>query len=472
MEYDLVVVGGGSAGLTATAAATRLSARVLLVEKRALGGDCLYTGCVPSKTLLRSAEVAHLSRTADRYGLTRSDAPIDGARVMAHVKDVIAQIAEEDSIARFTAMGATVRLGAPRFVAPDLLSLDGQPLRARAVLLCTGSAPSVPPIDGLAGSGYLTNETIFALDAIPRSLAVLGGGAIGLELGQALQRLGAKVTLVEALDRVLPQEDADASVEIRARLEAEGMIIHTGTRVDRVRSDGARKIVECTQGGSPLTVAADALLVALGRTPNVAGLDLEKGGIDFDAQRVIVDDELRTTNPRVFAAGDLTGRFPFTHTAGYEAVVAVRNALLPLASRTDYRAVPWTTFTSPEVARVGLTEAEARRGTGEVTILRSPFSAVDRARTDGQPAGFVKLVVVDGRLAGAHIVGAHAGELIHTAVLAMKRKLKPGALASMSWVYPTFSEGVRKASQSQYEQLLERPAIRRALGVLRRVKGR
>jgi pyruvate/2-oxoglutarate dehydrogenase complex dihydrolipoamide dehydrogenase (E3) component len=471
MNYDLIVIGGGSGGLTATQVARRLGARVLLIEKRALGGDCLFTGCVPSKTLIRTAQVAHLQRTAARYGLTASDQPIDGKRVMARVREVIAQIAKHDSIEHFTQLGAEVRIGAPQFVAADAVELDGQRLTARAFILATGSHPAAPPVDGLAETGFLTNETVFELEAIPRTLAILGGGAIGLELGQAFQRLGAKVTLVEALDRVLPKEDAECSTEIRARLEAEGVTIHTATRVARVSREGERKRLTCTQGGSPLTLDADEILVAAGRAPNLSGLGLERAGIDFDKRRVIVDDELRTTNPRVFAVGDITDRFPFTHTAGYEGAIAVRNALLPLASKADYRVIPWTTFTHPEVARVGVTEEEARKHDGAVTVLRARYTDIDRAHTDGEEPGFAKLIAVRGKIVGAHIVGAHAGELIHTPALAMKEGLKVSALASMSWVYPTLSEVVRKAAQTHYEDMLDSGTAKKVVGLLRRLKG-
>ena len=304
-------------------------------------------------------------------------------------------------------------------------------------------------------------------------MVVIGGGAIGLELSQALQRLGAKITIVDHEDRLLHKEEPDCSTEIRARLEAEGIVIHSATKIARITREGDRKVVHGTQAGSPVTIAADELLVATGRAPNLDGLELRAAGIDADAHRILVDDELRTTNPRVFAVGDVAGNYYFTHTAAYEGAVAVRNALLPLASKIDYRAIPWTTFTDPEVARVGLTEAEARaKDDDEVTVVKARMDSVDRAITDGEEAGFVKLVAIRGRLVGAHIVAAHAGELIHPAVLAIREKMKIGTLAGMSWVYPTLSEGVRKAAQSTYETFLARRPVRAAVGLLMRLKGR
>jgi pyruvate/2-oxoglutarate dehydrogenase complex dihydrolipoamide dehydrogenase (E3) component len=473
MQFDLVVIGGGSAGLTATAAAARLGAKVLLADRKALGGDCLFTGCVPSKTLIRIAEAAHQMRHADRLGLAPHSPTVDGARVMAHVRSIIAHIGEhEDSPERYRSLGAEVRIAAARFVSPTEVELDGQRVTARAFLIATGSRPQVPEVPGLADASFLTNETVFDLDALPRSLAVVGGGPIACELGQALARLGAKVTLLQRGPRLLEKEDAEISTEIRARLEDEGVVVHTGVTLSRVERAGELKRLHATQGGSPIVVDAEQILVAAGRRPNVEGLGLAEAGVDHDARRIRVDAELRTTNGRVFAAGDVAGNFVFTHMAGYEGVIAVRNALLPLATRVDYRVVPWTTFTRPEVARVGVTEDEARRGGDDVEIYRARFADVDRALTDGETHGFAKIVAVRGRVAGVHIVGAHAGEMIHTAVLAMKENLKVDALASMNWVYPTMSEVLRKAAQSKWERLLDRGGVKRVVGILRTLKGR
>jgi pyruvate/2-oxoglutarate dehydrogenase complex dihydrolipoamide dehydrogenase (E3) component len=472
MAYDLIVIGGGSGGLIATSTARILGARVLLLEKRALGGDCLFTGCVPSKALIRAAEVAHLTARADAFGLAVAPArpSINGAQVMAAVKCAIERVGELDSPERYRRLGAEVRIARPRFVSPDALDVGGETLRAHRFVVATGSHPTIPPIEGLAAAAPLTNETIFDLDAIPPSLAVLGGGPVGLELAQALARLGARVTVLEALDRLLPREDVECSAEIRARLEAEGLTVHTGTRVKRVELDGTERVLACERAGAPVTVRAAALLSAIGRAPNVDGLGLEAAGVRFDSRKILVDDTLRTSNRRVYAVGDVIGRFPFTHMAGYEGALAARNALLPLSTRADYRVVPWATFTAPEVARVGLTEEEARATLDGVVVLRSRFADVDRAITDGTPEGFVKLVTARGRLVGAHIVGARAAELIHPAVLAMRERLPLRALASMTWVYPTLSEGLRKAAQSRYQSLLERAGARRVIGVLRRIK--
>ena len=471
--FDLIVIGGGSGGLTATAVARKLGARVLLVDKKALGGDCLFTGCVPSKTLIRTAALAHQMRHADRWGLAATPPLIDGARVMQRVRDVIAHIgAHEDSIEHFQALGADVRIGRVAFVAPDTLLLDDERLAVRACILATGSRPHTAPIEGLEEVGYLTNESIFELKSIPSSLLVLGGGPIGCELGQAMARLGARVTIAHSGDRLLPKEDPDCSTELRARLEAEGIVVHTALRAGRAWRDDADKVVGCTQSGASVELRAAEILVATGRAPNIEALGLAEAGIDHDAKRVLVDDELRTTNPRVFAVGDLTGRFPFTHMAGYEAATATRNAILPLASKARYCVVPWTTFTAPEVARVGLTEAEARRESDKVTVARSRFADVDRALTEGEPDGFVKLIAIGDKLVGAHIVGPHAGELIHPCVLAMQRGLGLSALASMTWVYPTLGEAVRKAAQTRYDRLLARPMVSRLVALARRLKGR
>jgi len=470
-DWDLILIGGGSGGLTAATAARKLGARVLLIDKNALGGDCLFTGCVPSKTLLRTAKLAHEMRGAARWGLGAVEPVVDGARVMARVREVIARIAEHDAPARFEALGVTVRIGAPRFVSPEELELDGARLRARAFIVATGSRPALPPVEGLAEVPFLTNETVWGIEAIPSSLAVLGGGPTGVELGQAFARLGAKVTIVEAADRLLPREEPELAAALRLRLEAEGIAVHTATAIARARRDGGDLVLDGNQSGGAVTVRAARLLVAAGRRPNHEGLGLDAAGVDVDARRIVVDDELRTTNPRIFAVGDVIGRLPFTHTAGMEAVVAVRNALLPLASRADYRAVPWVTFTDPELARVGLTEAEARAREGrEVAVVSARYDETDRALTDGVEAGLAKIVTAGGRVVGAHLLGAAAGEIVHVAALAVKEKLPLRALASMSWAYPTLSEVLRKASQSRYEALLERPTTQRVVSILRRLK--
>jgi pyruvate/2-oxoglutarate dehydrogenase complex dihydrolipoamide dehydrogenase (E3) component len=478
-DFDLIIIGGGSGGLTAATAARKLGARVLLIDKNALGGECLFTGCVPSKTLIRTAKLAHELRAAERWGLAAAppvvdgaSRVVDGARVMARVREVIARVAEHDSPARFESLGVTVRIGAPRFVSPEELELDGTRLRARAFLVATGSRPAVPAIEGLTEVPYLTNETVWGIDAIPPSLAVLGGGPTGVELGQAMARLGAKVTIIEAADRLLPKEEPELAAALRLRLEAEGLAVHTAATIVRARRDGAGEIVlDGKWGGGAMSVRAARLLVATGRRPSHEGLGLEAAGVDVDARRIVVDDELRTTNPRVFAVGDVIGRLPFSHTAGLEAVVAVRNALLPLASRADYRAVPWVTFTDPELARVGLTETEARAREGrEVAVVSARYDEIDRALTDGAEAGLAKIVTAGGRVVGAHILGAAAGEIIHVAALAVKEKLPLRALASMSWAYPTLSEVLRKAAQSRYEELLARPTAQRVVSILRRLK--
>jgi pyruvate/2-oxoglutarate dehydrogenase complex dihydrolipoamide dehydrogenase (E3) component len=473
MDFDLIVIGGGSAGLTATQAACKLGAKVLLIDKHALGGDCLFTGCVPSKTLIRAAEVAHEMRHAGRFGLAPVEPVVDGAKVFAHVKSVIAHIgSHEDSPERYRGLGADVRFGTAKFVSPTELELDGKKLTARAFLIATGSRAAVPPVEGLAEAGFMTHESVFELTAIPASLAVIGGGPIGCELGQALARLGCRVTIVEQAARILEKEDIECSTEVRTRLEAEGIVMHTGVTLTRVEHSAGVKRLHGTQGGSPIHVEAAEILVATGRRPNVEELGLAAAGIDHDARRIQVDAELRTTNGRVFAAGDVAGNYYFTHMAGYEGVIAMRNALLPLASRVDYRVVPWTTFTRPEVARVGDTEDEARKSGEPVEVYRCRFAEVDRALTDVTPEGFAKIVSVRGRIAGVHIVGAHAGELIHPAVLSMREGLKVDALASMNWVYPTLSEVLRKAAQSKWDKLLDRGGVKKVVGLLRGLKGR
>lgn len=477
--YDFVVLGGGSAGLVAAVGAAQLGARTLLVEKKALGGDCLYTGCVPSKALIASARFAARAGRAEDFGFAPQGwrfAGDDFASVTRRVAGVVGRVGEHDAPEVFRALGVEVEFGSPRFVSPREIEIESagggrRVVAARRFCVSTGSRPAVPAVEGLGEAGFLTNEEVFHLERLPRSLVVLGGGPVGLELGQSFARFGSRVTVVEALGRLLPKEDEEVSAFVEEVMRAEGLEVLTGARAVRARAAGGEKFLTIERGGRETELRAEEILVAAGRRPNVEGLGLEAAGVSHDARRVHTDAYLRTTARRVFAAGDVTGHFPFTHMAAYEAAVVVRNALFfwPLTRRADFRVVPWATYTDPEVARVGLTEGEARErfGATRVRVRRAEFADNDRAQAEGEARGFAKFVCVGRgeRIAGASIVGPHAGELVHEVVLAMKMKLGLAALGGLTHVYPTLTQVNQKAGVDALLGRLNAPLVR---GLMRR----
>jgi pyruvate/2-oxoglutarate dehydrogenase complex dihydrolipoamide dehydrogenase (E3) component len=443
-SYDLIIIGGGSAGLTAAALGLQFGARVALVEKHRLGGDCTWTGCVPSKTLLKAARVAHEMRNADRYGLTPIEPVVDLKSVLAHVREVIADVYEHESPERLRTDGIDVFLGSPRFLDAYTLVLDEATLTTDNVLLATGAHPFVPPIAGLGSLSYLTYESIWNLEALPQHLLVVGGGPVGCEIAQAFRRLGAEVTMAISRDRLLPRDEPEASRVLAEVFTNEGIDLRFNARVEEVRQEG--EAIHLLAGGEELV--GDALLVAAGRRPNVEGLDLERAGVAYSERGIEVDDNLRTSQRHIYAAGDCIGSYQFTHYAGWQAAMAVRNALLPGASKGVSDLVPWTTFTDPEVARSGLSEAQAREKFGDgVDIFEWPMEHVDRARAEGDTAGFMKLICAKDRtLVGTTIVAARAGEMIHECVVVMDQSLKVEALANVIHVYPTYSTAIMQAA--------------------------
>lgn len=453
-NYDLIVIGGGSAGLVVAAGAAQLGARVVLVEKKALGGDCLYTGCVPSKTFIRSARFAADVRRSNDFGFAPTSLRfIDGgfAAITDRVARVIETVGEHDRPERFEAWGVKVIFASPSFLSPHELELihdDGsrKTISAKRFCISTGSRPAVPPIEGLKEAGFVTNEEVFHLKKLPQTLIVLGGGPIGLELGQSFARFGSDVTVVEMDKRLLPKEDEEVSATVEQIMRGEGLKILLNTKAVRAATANGQKVLTVEHDSENTELQAEEILVSTGRRPNVGGLNLEAAGVKYDKQRIFTDNYLRTSARHIFAAGDITGHFPFTHMAAYEASVVIRNALFfwPLLQKTDFRVVPWTTFTDPEVARVGLTESEAKKkfGATNVHIFRTLFADNDRAQAEEETKGFAKIICTGRKneIVGAHIVGAHAGELIHEVVLAMKKRLSITALGSMIHVYPTMTQ--------------------------------
>jgi pyruvate/2-oxoglutarate dehydrogenase complex dihydrolipoamide dehydrogenase (E3) component len=454
--YDLVIIGCGSAGLSAAKIAVQLGARVALVDKQRIGGDCTWTGCVPSKTLIKAAKVAHTMRTAGRYGLPAVEPAVDLKTVMDQVRSVIGKIYDEESPEALRTEGIDTYLGGARFLDPHTLVAGEATLAAHNILIATGAHPYIPPIQGLADVDYSTYESIWDLDTLPRHLLVVGAGPTGCELAQAFRRLGSEVTLIAAGDQLLPRDEPDAAHVLDGVFASEGIRIVYNARAE-LAWRGQAEDSQIHVGAGSNGLAGDTLLIATGRRPNVDGLDLEKAGVDYDADGIRVDDNLRTSQRHIYAAGDCTGGYQFTHYAGWQAAMAVRNALLPGTAKGVSNRVPWTTFTEPEVAHVGLGEAQARQRYGDgFMTYRWPMDKVDRARTEGDPTGFVKLVYrKNGTLLGVTIVAAQAGEMIHEWIVALDQGIKVGDLSNALHVYPTYSiAAMQAAADIRVQQVL------------------
>ncbi|MFQ5679859.1 MAG: dihydrolipoyl dehydrogenase family protein [Gemmatimonadota bacterium] len=477
--YDIIVVGGGTAGLVTAAGCVSLGARTALVERDRLGGECLWTGCVPSKAMIGSARLAERMRRSREFGLPPAEVHPDGASVLESVRAVRARIQPHDDPARFRAMGVEVLEGDARFLTPHEIEVGGRGLRGRRFVIATGSRPAIPPIPGLDETGYFTHETAFDRPTIPSSVIIVGGGAIGIEFAQAYRRLGTRVCVVEMLERILPREDPEVVERLREVLAAEEIPIFTGCRgVKATRSEKAE--LEAVPGGSTPgapseTIRADEIFVATGRRPNVEELGLETAGVEAGREGIIVDARLRTSRRHIFAAGDVIGGHLFTHVADHEARAVVRNVLFPFARPVRYDAVPWCTFTDPELAHVGLTEPEARERFGDrVRTYVYDIETLDRAITDRAATGCVKLVTDRrGRLLGGHILAPSAGTMIMEVAVAVRHGLKIGALSRLVHPYPTMGEGVRRAADMYYRgKLTERSrrwldryaALRRRVG--------
>ena len=468
-SHDLVIIGGGVGGLVTASVAGQLGLDVVLVERRdVLGGDCLNYGCVPSKALIRVAAVAHQMRHAGRYGLSAAAPEVDLGRVMDRVREAVDTLAEHDDPERFRGYGVSVRFGAARFVDPHTVAVGGERIRGRRFVIATGSRPAVPPIPGLAEVDYWTNETVFAQRRLPSHLAVLGGGPIGLELAQAFARLGSRVTVLEMAPALLPREDREVAEELARHLGEEGVSVHIGSGVESVAPGDGGVRLHCRGADGAFPVDADKVLVAAGRRANIDDLGLEEAGVAVDNGLIRFDRRMRTTRRHIFACGDCCGPYPFTHMAEYQAGIVIANAVFRFPKRADYRVVPWVTYTAPELARVGLTEAEARERGMAVEVARFRFRDVDRAVCDGETAGLAKLVVHKNRLVGATLLGAQAGELIHELVLAMQAKLKVGQISATIHAYPTRAQIQRRAVNTLYAPKLFSARTRRLVGWIQR----
>ena len=453
--YDLVVVGGGSAGLTAAGFSAQLGQRVAIVEKSQIGGDCTWTGCVPSKTLLKVARVAHELRTANRYGLDAVEPVVDLKSVMDHVRSAVEEVYLSESPDTLRSEGVDLFLGQARFLDPRTLTVtdDQVKFKARRFIIATGAKPLIPPIPGLDSIDYLTYETVWGLEELPKRLIVVGAGPIGCELAQAFRRLGSSVILLEAAPRILLHDEPEGADVVSLHLVDEGVDLRVDALVQRVWQEADSIHVDL---GTDVVVG-DKLLISVGRTPNVSGLDLDNAGVEYDPKGIQVNQWLRTSQRHIYAAGDCAGGYQFTHYAAWQGFMAVRNAFGLSPTRAVLDHIPWATFTDPEVAHVGLTEAQARQRFGDgIMICHWPMKSVDRAIAEDDTSGFVKLVHrTNGTVLGATIVARRAGEMIHEWSLAIDQRLKVGQLAESIHVYPTYSTSTMQiAAKLRVDQVL------------------
>ena len=472
--YDLTIIGGGSAGLVLAVAGAKLGKKTALVEKHRIGGDCLWTGCVPSKALLKAAKVANYIRHAEKYGVVASDAAPDWQRVIGYVQSTQHAIEEEhDNPERFREMGVDVIFGngrfesADTFVVEDIESEETRTLRSKKFVISTGSRPLAPPIPGLESCDYLDSETVWELEKLPARMLVVGAGPIGVELGQALQRLGADVTIAQRSGRILTKEDADVSEQMLDYLRAEGLTIRLNTNIAHVKKhQGGIGVTFSGKLPSKNTPATDSneneiveqtfdkILIAAGRAPNVEGLELDKIGVRIGRRGIEVNSKLQTNVKNIYAAGDVIGHYLFTHVAAFQAQLLLRNIFFPFSKTINYAVVPWTTFCDPEVARCGLTEAEAREKYGDVDVFTLDQADVDRAVAEGETQGFTKVIASrwNGKILGVHVVGANAGEVIHEYVLAMQAGIPLRKLSGMIHVYPTFSSSTWRVAGKWFSE--------------------
>jgi pyruvate/2-oxoglutarate dehydrogenase complex dihydrolipoamide dehydrogenase (E3) component len=469
---DICVIGAGSGGLSVAAGAVQMGAKVVLIEGGKMGGDCLNYGCVPSKALLAAGKHAHMFSHSDEFGIAPAAPQVDFARVNAHVKSVIAAIEPNDSVERFEGLGVHVIQAYARFKDARTVIAGDTEIRAKRIVIATGSSPVEPPIPGLEDVPFFTNETIFDNTDLPDHLIVIGGGPIGMEMSQAHRRLGAKVTTLEG-GTALGKDDPELTAIVKKRLIDEGIDLRENAMVQRIEKTDAGIRVVFEKDGQEQSVDGTHLLLAVGRKPNVERLELENAGIEYTKRGIQVDDRLRTTNKKVFAIGDVAGGLQFTHVAGNHAGIVIRNALFKVPAKADHSAVPWVTYTDPEMAHVGLTEADARKDHGDsITVLKWGFDENDRAQAERRTEGLIKVVTdKKGVILGASIAGLNAGDLLAPWILAVGQKQKIGTMAQFIAPYPTLTEVSKRAAGSYYTPTLYSSRIRFIVRLLMRLFG-
>jgi pyruvate/2-oxoglutarate dehydrogenase complex dihydrolipoamide dehydrogenase (E3) component len=464
-RYDLIVIGAGTGGLVSAAGAAGLGARVALIERHLMGGDCLNVGCVPSKGLIAASRAWHAARHGDAFGAPVATGAGDFAAVVTRMRQLRANLSAIDGAERFRGLGVDVFFGNARFDGSDTVVVNEQRLRFRRAVIATGARAGIPPIPGLAEADFLTNESVFTLTERPDRLLVLGGGPIGCELGQTFARFGSRVTIIDASARILPRDDPDASASVHRALAADGVSFELGVAVQRVERRSRSTVVHVVRDGATVAVEGDRLLVAAGRAPNVEELDLEKAGVAYTRRGITVNDHLRSTNRRVYAVGDVAGGPQFTHAADFQARLVIANALFFGRGRASRMVVPWATYTSPEVAHVGLTPGAAASAGINIETITVPLADVDRAVLDGEADGFLKVHLRRGtdRIVGVTVVASHAGDLIGEAAVAITNGLRLSQLGRTIHPYPTQAEAYRKAADVWRRTKLT-PVVRRLLG--------
>jgi pyruvate/2-oxoglutarate dehydrogenase complex dihydrolipoamide dehydrogenase (E3) component len=458
-HFDVVVIGGGTAGLVTASFSSRLGRRTALIEREALGGDCLWTGCVPTKALIATAKLIHQMRNANEYGLTPVDVHVTPKVVMESMREQRRRVAPHDDPDKFRKLGIDVIEGSARLTARNEVEVNGRRLVAKDIVIATGARTAVPPVEGLAEQGFLDHRTFLEQDEFPRKLLILGGGYIGIEFAQMFRRFGSDVVVVEMLDEIINKEDADVIARIRGTLAAEGIVVRTGWAAKRVATGANQKVVTIEdKNGRREEIAVDQVFVASGRRANTENLGLEEAGVKLNRSFVVVDKYLQSSVPRIWACGDVHGGLQFTHVAAYEATKLVRNMLFPGKSAVSYDHVPWCLYTDPEVGHIGMTEAEAKAALGEenVRTYTMEMDDVDRAIVDRTTRGFVKLVCdTKGRILGGHIAGANASTLIEEIVLARKHGVKVSALAQLVSPYPSLADAIQNTAAKYYENVGE-----------------
>lgn len=446
-RYNMVVIGAGTAGLVAAAGAAGLGAKVALIERGLMGGDCLNVGCVPSKALIAAARQVASLRHAGHYGIQSTSATVDFSEVMQRMRRLRASISPHDSAQRFTDLGVDVYFGQGTFTSSNTVVVGDQTLRFKKAVIATGARAAELPIPGLKETGYLTNETLFSLTELPKRLIVIGGGPIGCEMAQSFARFGSRVTLIEQSSHIMSREEEDAALIVQNAMQRDGVGVVLDAKVIRVERDGSDRIVVVSRKGREERIIGDQILLGIGRTPNLHGLGLDAAGVEAHPHHGIeVDDRLRTTNSNIYAAGDVCSKYKFTHAADFLARIVIQNALFMGRARASKLIIPWCSYTSPEVAHVGIYPQEAAERGMELTTFTQPFSGVDRAILDGETDGFVRVYCKKGsdKILGATIVAAHAGEMIGEIVMAMKHRIGLGKVASVIHPYPTQAEAIRK----------------------------
>ncbi len=475
-DYDIGVIGGGSAGLTISAGAAQFGAKTLLIEKEdKLGGDCLHFGCVPSKTLIRTAHVYHFMKHSEDFGLPHVDLPpVDYREVSKRIQSVIGTIQKHDSEERFCSLGAKVEIGSPTFVDKHAIQLNGHTTSAKNWVIATGSSASIPPIEGLDKTPFITNKEIFYLDHLPKSIIILGAGPIATEMAQAFSRLGSKVFVVQRSNQILSKEDKDMADQVMHVLDSEGVTFHLNSSVLSAKDLGNEREVAIKDGeGKTIHLKAETILVAMGMGPNLEGLGLNDIGVEYNRKGLQLDDKLRTTQKHIYGAGDVTGTYQFTHAAGYEGGIALSNAILHLPRKVDYTFMPWCTYTDPELASIGMNEKRAQAEGIEYSVWTEAFKDNDRSLAEGEKVGKIKMILDENeKPIGVQILGPQAGELLSEWVAVLNGKVKLSTLASAVHPYPTLGEINKRVAGTFFSPKIFSDRVKKGLKFFFHLRGR